>query len=198
MPKITRPFVAAIVAALAPLAHAEPPPLLRAGAIALTPTAYAMRHGDDIGPVRSGAACSQAETRAFSELIAARIDGEIRDAVAAQFAPSAATPAAAIELTPFVNDLRVDLCAPSPGSWQGRVLVQISWTAVLPDSRRIVYQASTVGAAEQRTAQAGSVKAAVRSAVQSAVAQLRRDGRFAAVLDGESAAARPLVATTTR
>jgi hypothetical protein len=175
---------AGLTALLALSVRAEPVAPLSLGPLVVTAAGHALRLGDDIGTVRSGPACNQVQARAWSELVAERLQTDIRAALAERFAAerSAGPASARVELTPVVDAFRVTVCAPSPASWHGSVEVRIRWTAVSTDGRRLVYRGSTSGRVEQAQLETGSMTAGVRRAVDAAVDKLHGDRRFGALL----------------
>ena len=147
--------------------------------------------GDPIGTVRHSGDCARSATREWSDLIARRVELELREVFREQSAQSELMnmeQAVPVDAAPFINDLRLDLCGRGHSGWQGDVYVQINWTVSTLASRRVIYQASTSGSVRQQELVRGSPIDGLRQVLTQAVSELLRDGRLAHVLQrpGES------------
>ena len=163
---------------LAGAAHAEP-------SVQLSDVRSALAEGERVGTLRSGADCSAAADRGWSELMEQRVASELpavfRDEVskAGGLMPAGGAP---LRAQAVLSKLNYQVCQTGAGAWQGSFSVQVSWQLVSAASGQVVYQASTEGAFTQSAAQRLPAANALRGALAAAAHQLVTDQRFAAAL----------------
>lgn len=143
--------------------------------------------GERVGTLQSGPGCQEQTDRAWSELLARRVEAELPRAFQEEMSRAGGMTAASgtvqpLQVQAFVNKLEIQVCQAAGSAWKGGFQVQVGWQVVSPDNGQVLYRASTEGSFALDEPQRMPTADALREAFAVAVRRLVAEPRFASLM----------------